>query len=138
MNKVMRTLTMAGLGLLAGASVGAPALAADSSGTTVKKPTKSQVQQDFGRERVAGFFRTYRACERAGRIGDWAGKWDEYECNPMRFGFRRGAWVLKVERDRFRHFRGHDRHDFRGHDRHFRGDGHDFRGNDGHDFRGNH
>ncbi|MEU4423919.1 hypothetical protein AB0F81_25085 [Actinoplanes sp. NPDC024001] len=134
MNKVMRTLTMAGLGLLAGASIGAPALATDSGATAAEKPRKSQVQQDFGRERIAGFFRSYRACHQAGRIGDWAGKWDSYDCDPVRFGFRRGMVVLKVERDRFRHFRGHDRHDFRdgfrGHDRDgFRGHGHDgFRG----------
>ncbi|WP_328465140.1 hypothetical protein OHA21_42800 [Actinoplanes sp. NBC_00393] len=118
MNKVMRTLTMAGLGLLAGASIGAPALAAESSATTAQKPSKTSVKQDFGRERIAGFYRTYRACERAGRIGDFVGKWDRYDCDPVRFGFRRGMVVLKVERDRFRHFGGHDRHDFRGHDKH--------------------
>ena len=118
MNKVMRTLTMAGLGLLAGASIGAPALAADSSATTVKKPSKSQVQQDFGRERVAGFYRTYRACDRAGRVGDWVGKWNRYDCDPVRFGFRRGTWVLKVQQSRFGHFRGHDGR-FGGHDGRF-------------------
>lgn len=131
MNKMMRTLTMAGLGLLAGASAAAPALAVEGTAATAQKPSTSQVQQDFGRERVAGFYRTYRACERAGRFGDWTGRWDRYQCSPVRYGFKRGTWVLKVQRDRFGHFRGHDRHDFRGHDGH---SGHDFGGHDRHGF----
>src|SRR5690349_16394629 len=90
MNKIMRTLTMAGLGLLAGASIGAPALAADSGTTTAKKPSGAQTQQLHGRDYVAGFYRNLGTCRRAGAVGDWAGKWDNPRCYPVRVGFRRG------------------------------------------------
>lgn len=155
MSKIVRTLTMAGLGLLAGASLGAPALAADNTTRSGGKTGGAQVQQHGGREYVAGFYRTLGACKKAGAVGDWFGKWDNPRCYPVRVGFRRGTWLLKVEQERrhghwghrdrghghIGHFRGHDRRDFRGvgtRGNDFRG--HDFRGNDrGHGFgnRGN-
>ena len=114
MNKKIQVLTMAGMGLLAGAAIGAsPAQAVDASGQTAAKSSAShstQVKQFHDRDRVVGYFRTRMACERAGRIGEWADRWNDYDCDFVRFGFRHGAWALEVERDRRgfgHHFGGH-------------------------------
>src|SRR4051812_9121640 len=98
MNKVMRILTIAGMGLLAGAAMGAgPAQAAVASGQTAAKPAVAQVQKhhDHDREWVAGRYRTLGACELAGRIGKRFNTWDRFDCDFSRHGFRHGgAWVL--------------------------------------------
>jgi hypothetical protein len=105
MNKSMRVLTMAGMGILAGLTIGAgPAQASDASPQPSAKASSGaagQVQQHRGRDRdqVVGYYRSLRACELAGRIGERFNKWDDYDCDFVRFGFRRGAWALEVERD---------------------------------------
>ncbi len=111
MNKAMRMLTLVGMGLMAGATIGAtPAMAADGTGqgAAAKKPVV-QVQQHRGNDWVAGYYRTARACERAGWVGERFNKWDDYDCERVRFGFRRGLWALEVENDRnwFRPGHGH-------------------------------
>ena len=97
MNKIARTLTMAGLGLLAGASIGAPALAADTSATTAGKSAGGHVQQFRERDEVRGWYRTLGACRKAGYIGEAVGKFDNPRCYPVRVGVRRGLWVLKAD-----------------------------------------
>ncbi len=103
MNKAARMLTMLGMGLMAGATIGAgPALAADSTSSQAAKPatsTTTKVQQFRDRDRVVGYFRTLRSCEQAGRIGEWRDRWDDYDCDRVRFGFKRGLWALEVEQN---------------------------------------
>jgi hypothetical protein len=106
MNKTMRVLTMAGLGVMAGLAIGAgPAQASDSSAATATKtataqaPKTTQAKQFPRRDQVVGYYRSLRACELAGRIGERFGQWEDYDCDFIRVGFRRGAWALEVERD---------------------------------------
>jgi hypothetical protein len=85
-------------------------MAADSTGqgAVAKKPVV-KVQQHRGNDWIAGYYRTARACERAGWVGERFNKWDDYDCERVRFGFRRGMWALEVEKDRnwFRPGHGH-------------------------------
>ena len=105
MNKVTRMLAMAGMGMVAAATLGAgTAQAAVSTTQTAAKPAagqSSQAQQDRGRDRdrVVGYYRNRSACERAGRRGEWQDRWDDYSCEWVRGGFNRRAWALEVERD---------------------------------------
>jgi hypothetical protein len=152
MNKATRLLTVTGMGALTALAIGAgPAQAAGTTGSAAAKPSAGQAQQHHGWERTVGYFRSIRACEVAGHIGERFGRWDDHDCEPVRFGFRRGSWALEVSRDRDR---GHFGHGMPGHempwhgmrdqdtrDRDMRGDdlsGHDMRGDDlsGHDMRG--
>ncbi len=103
MTKAIRLLTMAGMGLMASVAIGAgPAQATDNGAQPAAKPatTKAaQAQQDRfrDRDRVVGYYRSLRACEFAGRIGERFDRWEDYDCEYVRFGFRRGAWALEVE-----------------------------------------
>jgi hypothetical protein len=124
MNKMTRLLTVTGMGALAALAIGAgPAQAAGSNATTAAKPAPTTAKAPFGwdRDRTVGFYRSGRACEVAGRIGERFGRWDDYDCNFVRFGFRRGTWELNVSDrgwDRGHRFPGHGfpgGHD-RGHD----------------------
>jgi len=101
MSKTARMFTMLGLGLMAGATIGAgPALAAGSAEAPAAKPaTTTKVQKHGDRDRIAGYFRTRSACERVGRIGEWRDRWDDYDCERVRFGFKRGLWALEVEQN---------------------------------------
>ncbi|MBM2623439.1 hypothetical protein JIG36_48890 [Actinoplanes sp. LDG1-06] len=99
--KKARTFTMLAMGLVAGATMAAgPAMAADSAGTPAAKPsTTTKAQKGWDRDRVVGYFRSLRACEKAGRIGEFTNRWDDYDCDRVRFGFKRGLWALEVQRD---------------------------------------
>ena len=101
MNRATRMLTVLGMGLMAGATVGAtPAMATEAATPSASKSsTTVQVQQHRDRERIVGFYRSLRACERAGWLGERFNKWDDYDCERVRFGFRRGLWALEVEQD---------------------------------------
>jgi hypothetical protein len=111
MNKVTRLLTMAGMGLMAGVAIGsAPAQAAGVTQQQAAKPAagqSSQVQQHRGRDQVVGYYRSLRACEFAGRIGERFNRWDDHDCTFVRFGFHRGTWALEVQRDWDWHRPGH-------------------------------
>jgi|tagenome__1003787_1003787.scaffolds.fasta_scaffold20984553_3 hypothetical protein len=111
MNKVARLLTMAGMGLMAGVAIGSgPAQAAGVTGQQVAKPAagqSQQAQQHRDRDEVVGYYRSLRACEFAGRIGERFNGWDDHDCTFVRFGFHRGAWALEVGRDRDWHRPGH-------------------------------
>ena len=90
MSKATRILTMTGMALIAGATIGsAPAMAAPSATHTTAATTQSA-------DRV-GYFRTRMQCERAGRIGEFLNRWDDYTCYRVPFGPRRGWYVLDVD-----------------------------------------
>jgi hypothetical protein len=128
MNKLTQLLTMTGMGALAALAIGVtPAQAAGTSTATPAKPSAGQTQQHFGWERTVGYYRSGRACEVAGRIGERFGRWDDYDCDFVRFGFRRGTWALQVSDG----FRGHG---FPGHG--FPGHGFPGHGFPGHGFPG--
>jgi hypothetical protein len=94
----MRVLTVAGMGLLAGATLGmGPAQAAADTGQANTSASASQHRNHWGNDEVVGFYRNVWACERAGRIGERFGAWDDYDCERVRGSFRRGAWALVVD-----------------------------------------
>jgi hypothetical protein len=129
MGKRVRILTVVGMALVAGAGIGAsPAQATTSTGVAAASPSHAQVQPDRDRDWVAGYYRTRRACERAGWLGERFNHWDDYDCDRAYRGFRRGWWVLTVENDwrgrghdRGHHGRDRDRDRDRHHDRGGRG-----------------
>ena len=101
MNKAMRVLTMAGMGLLTGAALGVgPAQAAPATGQAGGTSAAGQQQSyRYDSDEVVGYYRNVFACERAGRIGERFGAWDDYDCERVRWGFRSGAWALVVDED---------------------------------------
>ncbi|WP_250001514.1 hypothetical protein [Actinoplanes sp. M2I2] len=124
MNKVTRLLTTAGLGLLAGVAFGvgpAQAVEAPATASAQSQTGSTQADRHRGREVTVGYYRSIRACELAGRIGERFGRWNDYDCEFQRRGFHRGTFALEVERGwswgRPGHDRGHDRFGDRGHDR---------------------
>ena len=128
MNKMTRLLTLTGMGVFAALAIGAgPAQAADSSATSAAKPA---AQQRHGWDQTVGFYRSARACELAGNIGERFGRWDDHDCNFVRFGFRRGQWALEVSNGRDWNGHGHSfpGHSFPGHNF----PGHNFPGGHGH------
>jgi hypothetical protein len=96
-------LTMAGMALVAGATFSAgPAAASNSTAqgaTAAKQSTQQQADSGRSREWTEGYYRTRRQCEWAGRMGERRDRWDDYECDRVRRGFRT-IWRLEVERDR--------------------------------------
>jgi hypothetical protein len=108
MNKTMRVLTMAGMGVIAGLAIGAgPAQAADTVSQPVTKTATAQASQSSQasqtkqfprRDRVVGYYRTRGACEMAGRIGERFNRWNRYDCDYVRRPFGRGVWALEVSR----------------------------------------
>jgi hypothetical protein len=84
MNKATRLLAMTGMALAAAVTMGAgPASAA------TKAPAPGP-----HRDKVVGYFRTSGMCERAGNVGELRNKWDDHNCDRVRFGFHRGMWEL--------------------------------------------
>ena len=104
MGKATRSLAMAGMALIAGATVGAgPAMASapiaqapSVLGATVSTQVAVKQVQVQSRDRVVGYYRTLRSCDHAGRLGERRGRWDSYDCDRVRHGFRRGWWALEV------------------------------------------
>src|SRR4051812_31176018 len=98
MNRVTRVLAIAGLSLGAAVAIGAgPAQAAPS--TTQNTSGSSAQVRGWDDDEVVGYFRTLRACERTGRIGEIRDRWDDYDCYRVRGSFNRGSWVLEVSDD---------------------------------------
>jgi hypothetical protein len=106
MGKATRTLAMAGMALFASVAVGAgPAMAA--APTSVVTTVSSQVAAKpaaattapttaKSRDRVVGYYRNLRSCDLAGRSGERHGRWNNYDCERVRSGHRRGVWALEV------------------------------------------
>ena len=77
MGKRVRILTVVGMALVAGVGIGAsPAQATTSTGAAAASPSHAQVQPDRDRDWVVGYYRTRRACERAGWLGERFNRWD--------------------------------------------------------------
>ena len=125
MNKMTRLLTTAGMSLLAGVAFGAgPAQAADTTATSAAQSQTTrttQAAQGWGRDVVVGYYRSYRACDVAGRIGERTGRWNDYDCEYQRRGFRGGVFALEVERGWGWGRPGHNRFDNRFDNRGFGG-----------------
>ncbi|GAA2700409.1 hypothetical protein [Actinoplanes palleronii] len=100
MNKVMRGFTMSGLAIAAGLVVSAGPAAASSAAPqpAAKAPAAAQsgAKAKFRDGRIVGYYRGPISCERAGRSGEWRDQWEDHDCFPIRGGFRRGSWALKV------------------------------------------
>jgi hypothetical protein len=100
MSKAIRALTIGGLGLLAGAAIGAPAQAVTS---TVDAPARPSVEMTSpylpSASEVVGFYSTPRGCMRAGWVGEQHHFWDDDACTRVRTGIRRGTWALQIDRD---------------------------------------
>lgn len=125
MKTATRILALAGAGLMSGAVVGAgPAHAATFTGQAPTVSTASQAQADDDDD-VIGYFWSRRVCERVGRAGEWADRWEDYDCEYVRWGYHHGQWRLEVDR-------GWD-WDGPGDDHHGGGGGHDGDGGGGHD-----
>ena len=99
MNRISRMLLITGLGVVAGTTIGAgPALAAAETGQAATPSATSASTMPSG-DRVVGFYRNLRSCIVAGRIGERFGRWDDFDCERVRWGMHRGAWALEVSRD---------------------------------------
>lgn len=137
MSKATRMLTMAGMALVAGATFTAGPAAASTStaqGTTAAKQSTQQVADNGrGRDWVVGYYRTRGQCLRVGYIGERLNRWDDFDCERVRRGFR-SFWVLEAERDWHGggHWNGHGNgngnrwdndDDDRGHGGHWNGHG---------------
>ncbi len=109
MNKTMRSVTMAGLGLLAGATMAAgPAMASGSDAAATAKPEKTAAQQhrQYGTA-VVGYYGSRSGCQQAAVFGGKRGFWaaSAYSCDTVRvipagvIGVRPGAYALIVDPD---------------------------------------
>jgi hypothetical protein len=103
MNRTIRLLAMSGLGLGAVLAIGAgPACASTAAAPHAGHRATIQNRADWNDDNsddVVGYFRTEIGCESVGRLGEFHGRWDDYDCSPVLFGFDRGAWVLEVATD---------------------------------------
>ncbi|MCM4079733.1 hypothetical protein, partial [Paractinoplanes hotanensis] len=105
MNRITRMLSVTGLGILAGLTVGAgPALAATSTDAGPAKTASAAQGSD--RDRVIRYFDSRRECVIAGRIGERFGRWDDFDCDRV----GRFTWALEVSWDRDRFGHGHRHH----------------------------
>ena len=103
MNKATRLLAMTGMAVAAGLTMGAgPASAAPATPAP-------------GHGHVQGYFDNPLACQRAGRVGELRDRWDEHDCNKVRFGLHRGQWALQVSWDQHNGPFGHGRPIHHGH-----------------------
>jgi hypothetical protein len=126
MNKVTRMLAIAGMALAAGATIGAtPAMAASS---TVGSPTTVTGQASPG-DWIAGYYPSYRRCDRAGDLGEWSNRWDNHYCYRVPYGFHRGWFALSVGWDWNNDWNNGDHH-HGGDNNHHGGDGNHHQGGD--------
>jgi len=97
MNRITRMLTITGLGVFAGVTIGAgPAMAATNTGQNAAKPATAGATVRLG-DRPAGYYDTRFECNIAGRIGERLGRWDDWNCYPVGGGWHRGDWVLVAD-----------------------------------------
>jgi hypothetical protein len=97
MNRIAQKFAFAGIGLAAGVAIGTgPAQAAASTNHATTQGTAVQAKARWNDD-VVGYFGSLRRCERVGRIGEWRGRWDDYDCRRVYWGIHRGAWALEVD-----------------------------------------
>ncbi|GIF09728.1 hypothetical protein [Actinoplanes siamensis] len=100
MQKTMRGLALAGLGMLAGLAVAsAPASAAPAAGQPGGGASADQQRNTWDDDEVVGYYRDFWSCERAGMVGQRLRSWSDHECLRVRHGIRRGAFALIVDRN---------------------------------------
>ncbi|GAB2570384.1 hypothetical protein Aab01nite_06140 [Paractinoplanes abujensis] len=118
MKAATRILTLVGLSLMTGATLGAaPAMASTSApDPAARTATTTADQPRRDREWTFGYYDTRRECEWIGRVGERRDRWDSYDCDLVRWGRHRGDWQLTVEKDRDWRDRGRDWRDHRGDD----------------------
>jgi hypothetical protein len=97
MNRFTRMLAIAGMGLGAAVALAGPAQAATADASH-QAPVATKADWGNG-DRIVGFYDDPFTCNRVGRLGELRGRWDDYDCNPVRFGFHRGDWALSVSED---------------------------------------
>ena len=99
MKAATRILTLVGLSLMTGATLGAaPAMASTSApDTAVRAATTTADSPRRDREWTEGYYDTRRECEWAGKRGEWRDRWDDYDCDRVRFGHGRSGYVLRVD-----------------------------------------
>ncbi|WP_127508243.1 hypothetical protein [Actinoplanes solisilvae] len=102
MKSAKRILTLAGLSLMTVSTLAAaPAMASTSApDVSVKTATTTADSPRRDREWVEGYYDSRRECEREGRRGERRDRWDEYDCDYMRYGRHEGEWRLTVEKER--------------------------------------
>jgi len=99
MSRMIRILTISGLGLVAGVTMSAgPAMASTASGQSATQPAAATSAARFDDD-VVDYYDTRRQCERAGRVGEWRDRWDDYDCDYVGGGRHRGDWALTVDDD---------------------------------------
>src|SRR5262249_53481439 len=106
MNRITRMLTITGLGLFAGLTIGTgPAMAATNTSQSAVKPSAAAAPGDH----VEGYYDTRDECQIAGRVGERFGRWDDWNCYPARGDWHEGDWVLVVDNEGHHGFPfGHD------------------------------
>ncbi|MEV4343179.1 hypothetical protein AB0J83_01675 [Actinoplanes sp. NPDC049596] len=100
MNKVTRKITMTGVALAAGLTMGvapaAVALAGPAQGATTASASDHWSPRG---DRLVGYYRTQSTCNKVGRIGQFQHKWNRFDCDRVQRGFKRGWVALKVSKD---------------------------------------
>jgi hypothetical protein len=110
MGKMTRSLALAGLAVTAGMAFNAsPAMASPAAPVASITATRSIAPkaQSPRHDSIVGYYRTLRACDAAGRSGEHRNRWDDYDCNRVRNGGRRGSWALQVNGGGNSHHDGH-------------------------------
>ena len=113
MKATARILTVIGMSIATGATLGvgvSPAQAAPAADQSATRSSVTTVATPRGRDDVVGYYDSRRQCEWAGERGEDRGWWRDYDCERVRGGRHHGDWALEVER------RGRD-HDDRDRDR---------------------
>jgi hypothetical protein len=108
MNKVTRTLAMAGMALAASAAIGmsgASAASATTASPSADSTASPKGGDRFGKTRVVGYYRNALTCHRVGNLGEWRNRWDDHDCYRVRGNFR-GSWVLVAKWNRHHGFPG--------------------------------
>ena len=100
MNKVTRMLTMTGIAVGVGLTMGVgPASAAPVAPAAGGHATQVQAQSPKfkTRDRIVGYYRSKQACSRAGKIGEFHKKWDDFDCDRVQRGPKRGWIALEAQ-----------------------------------------
>ncbi|MBU2665998.1 hypothetical protein KOI35_21020 [Actinoplanes bogorensis] len=98
MNKVTRMFTMTGLALAAGLTMGVgPASAAPATPAAGGATVQAQAPKFLTKSKVVGYYRTMQACNRAGKVGEFRNKWDDFDCDRVKRGPKRGWVALEAQ-----------------------------------------
>src|SRR5262245_19037142 len=99
MNRLTRMLTMAGIGLVTGVTLGAgPAMDATGSDQGAVRSTTASPGWGWGDDdQVVAFFPSRGRCERAGEFGEDRGWWDDYFCVRTHSFHDRYALVVRED-----------------------------------------